>query len=82
MRRPIINHTERGDVIYDPFSGSGTTMIAAELTERICKTIEIDPRYCDVGVMRWQEDMDHSGARETQVDSEEFGRGDGTASWL
>jgi DNA modification methylase len=41
MRRPIINHTERGDVIYDPFSGSGTTMIAAELTERICKTIEI-----------------------------------------
>jgi DNA modification methylase len=65
VRRPIINRTERGDVIYDPFSGSGTAMIAAELTERICKTIEIDPRYCDVGVMRWQEDMDHSGARET-----------------
>ena len=55
MRRPILNHTKRGQVIYDPFLGSGTTMMAAELTERICLGIDIDPRYVDVAVLRWQE---------------------------
>ena len=55
MRRPIVNHTKRGDAIYDPFLGSGTTMMAAELTERVCCGIDIDPRYVDVAVMRWQE---------------------------
>jgi len=55
MRRPILNHTKRGEVVYDPFLGSGTTMVAAELTERICYGIDIDPRYLDVAVLRWQE---------------------------
>jgi DNA modification methylase len=55
MRRPILNHTKRGAVVYDPFLGSGTTMMAAELTERICFGIDIDPRYVDVAVLRWQE---------------------------
>src|SRR5260370_32014927 len=55
MRRPILNHTKRGHAIYDPFLGSGTTMMAAELTERICFGIDIDPRYVDVAVLRWQE---------------------------
>jgi DNA modification methylase len=55
MRRPILNHTERGEAVYDPFLGSGTTLIAAEMTERICYGLEIDPRYCDVIVRRWQE---------------------------
>jgi site-specific DNA-methyltransferase (adenine-specific) len=41
--------------VYDPFLGSGTTLIAAEMTERICYGVEIDPRYCDVIVRRWQE---------------------------
>jgi DNA modification methylase len=54
MRRPILNHTERGEAVYDPFLGSGTTLIAAEMTERICYGLEIDPRYCDVIVRRWQ----------------------------
>jgi DNA modification methylase len=58
MRRPIVNHTRRGDAIYDPFLGSGTTMMAAELTERICFGIDIDPRYVDVAVIRWQEFAD------------------------
>ena len=40
--------------VYDPFLGSGTTLIAAELTERVCLGLEIDPRYCDVIVERWQ----------------------------
>jgi DNA modification methylase len=55
MRRPILNHTERGDVIYDPFLGSGTTLIAAELTGRICYGIEIDPKYVELVVCRWQQ---------------------------
>jgi len=54
MRRPILNHTERGDAVYDPFLGSGTTLIAAELTGRICYGIEIDPKYVDLAVCRWQ----------------------------
>jgi len=55
MRRPILNHTERGDRVYDPFLGSGTTLMAAEQTERACYGLEIDPRYIDVIVRRWQE---------------------------
>lgn len=55
MRRPILNHTESGEGVYDPFLGSGTTLIAAELTGRICLGIDIDPRYVDVIVRRWQD---------------------------
>jgi len=54
MRRPILNHTKRGAVVYDPFLGSRTTLIAAELTERICYGIELDPKYAQVIVERWQ----------------------------
>lgn len=55
MRRPIMNHTERGSVVYDPFLGSGTTLIAAELTERVCFGLDIDQLYVDVIVRRWQQ---------------------------
>ncbi len=54
MRRPILNHTKRGEGVYDPFLGSGTTLAAAELAERVCYGIELDPKYVDVIVMRWQ----------------------------
>jgi DNA modification methylase len=54
MRRPILNNTRSGEVVYDPFLGSGTTLIAAQLTDRICYGLEIDPRYADVVVTRWQ----------------------------
>jgi DNA modification methylase len=54
MRRPILNHTKRGAVVFDPFLGSGTTLIAAELTGRTCYGIELDPKYVDVIVQRWQ----------------------------
>lgn len=54
MRRPILNHTVKGDRVYDPFLGSGTTLMAAETTGRICIGIEIEPRYCDLIVRRWQ----------------------------
>jgi DNA modification methylase len=55
MRRPILNNSKTGHGIYDPFSGSGTTIIAAEMTGRRCYAIEIDPAYVDVAVKRWQE---------------------------
>src|ERR1700735_4408902 len=54
MRRPILNHTKRGEVVYDPFLGSGTTLAAAELAERVCFGIELDPKYVDVVIQRWQ----------------------------
>jgi len=53
MRRPILNHTKRGEVVYDPFLGSGTTLIAAEMTERVCYGIELDPKYVDVICQRF-----------------------------
>jgi DNA modification methylase len=54
MRRPIENNSSPGQAVYDPFSGSGTTIIAAEMTGRSCFAIEIDPAYVDVTVLRWQ----------------------------
>jgi DNA modification methylase len=54
MRRPILNHTKRGELVYEPFLGSGTTLAAAEQTERVCCGLEIDPRFCDVVVTRWE----------------------------
>lgn len=55
MRRPIQNNSKPGDFVYEPFSGSGTTIIAAEMMKRYCRAIEISPAYVDVGVRRWQE---------------------------
>jgi DNA modification methylase len=54
-RRPILNNTRLGDIVYDPFLGSGTTLIAAHLTDRVCFGLELDPCYVDVIVTRWQE---------------------------
>ena len=55
MRRPIVNHTKRGELVYDPFLGSGTTLMAAELSGRVCCGLELDPKYVDVIIGRWQE---------------------------
>jgi DNA modification methylase len=54
MARPIRNHGKIGDEIYDPFLGSGTTIIAAEMLRRRCFGLEIDPAYCDVIVQRFE----------------------------
>ena len=54
MRRPILNNSRRGSIVYDPFLGSGTTLVAAQDTDRICFGLEIDPKYGDVIVLRWQ----------------------------
>lgn len=55
MKRPIENNSSPGQAVYEPFSGSGTTIIAAEMTGRYCHAIEIDPAYVDVAVRRWQD---------------------------
>lgn len=54
MARPIRNHGGKDDDVYDPFLGSGTTLIAAEQLGRKCYGLEIDPGYCDVIVARWE----------------------------
>ena len=76
----ILNHTERCDVAYDPFLGSGTTMIAAELTGRICYGLDIDPKYVDVIVSRWQNltgrsaTLDGDGRSFNQVQTERLSK--------
>jgi DNA modification methylase len=54
MKRPIENNSSPGQAIYEPFSGSGTTIIAAEMTGRSTHAIELDPAYVDVALQRWQ----------------------------
>ncbi len=53
-RRPILYHTKPGDLIYEPFCGSGTALIAAQMTGRRCYAIELSPAFCDVAVRRWE----------------------------
>lgn len=79
MRRPILNHTRRTELVYDPFLGSGTTLAAAELTARTCLGIELDPKYVDVVVQRWQQltgkeaTLDGGGRTFAQIKAERAG---------
>jgi len=57
MARPIRNNTAKGEGVYDPFLGSGTTLIASEQLGRICYGIELSPAYCDIIVNRWKNFM-------------------------
>ena len=54
MKRPMLNNSKTGDYIYEPFCGSGSTIIAAETCGRRVVAMELDPLYVDVAVMRWQ----------------------------
>ena len=54
MTKPILNHTRRGELVYEPFLGSGTTLAAAETTARVCYGIELDPKFTDLVIQRWQ----------------------------
>ena len=54
MRRPLLNNSSAGQAVYDPFLGSGTTLIAAETTGRVCFGMELNPVYVDVSVKRWE----------------------------
>lgn len=51
----MLNNTKGGDIVLDSFGGSGTTLIAAEKNGRVARLMELDPKYCDVIVKRWQE---------------------------
>jgi DNA modification methylase len=55
VERAIRNSSRPGDIVLDPFGGSGTTLIAAEKTGRRARLIELEPKYCDVIVRRWEE---------------------------
>jgi DNA modification methylase len=63
VERAIRNSSRPGDVVLDPFGGSGTTLIAAEKSGRHARLIELDPKYVDVIVRRWQ---DYAGGRATR----------------
>ena len=55
MKRPIENNSSAGQAVYEPFSGSGTTIIAGEMTGRSIHAIELNPAYVDVAIKRWQD---------------------------
>ena len=52
--RPMRKHTKPGDIVFEPFSGSGSQLIAAEQLGRRCRAIEIEPVFVDVAIRRWQ----------------------------
>jgi len=67
----MLNNTKAGDIVLDSFGGSGTTMIAAEKNGRHSRLMELDPKYCDVAVRRWQQ---YTGKHATHaVTGQEFG---------
>lgn len=51
---PILNHAKNGEVVYEPFAGSGAQFIAAEKHGRVCYGMELNPNYCDAVVARWE----------------------------
>jgi DNA modification methylase len=55
MRRPMLNNSNVGQAVYEPFMGSGTTLIAAETCGRTCLGVELNPAYVDVAITRWQQ---------------------------
>ena len=54
---PILNSSLTGCIVLDPFGGSGSTLIACEQTDRVCYTVELDERFCDVIVKRYIEQV-------------------------
>lgn len=64
VERAIRNSSRPGDVVLDPFGGSGTTLIAAEKSGRVARLIELDPKYADVIVRRWEDFTGQTAIRE------------------
>ena len=54
MERAVENSSAPGDVVLDLFLGSGSTLVAAERTGRICYGLELDPHYCSMAIARWE----------------------------
>lgn len=80
MRRPIENNSSPGQAVYEPFSGSGTTIIAGEQTGRAVYAMELSPEYVDVAVKRWQEFtgqqavLDGDGRTFAELEAERIGK--------
>lgn len=64
-QRAMINSSNRGEIVLDLFSGSGSTMVAAENMSRKARVMEIDPQYCDVAIKRWQDLFGGKARRES-----------------
>ena len=56
MGKCVINSSKKGDVVIDPFLGSGSTLLACERTGSVCRGVELDPHYCDVIIARWEDE--------------------------
>jgi len=56
MLRPILNNSKKGQSVYDPFGGSGTTLIACEKSDRNCYMMELSPAYVDIIINRWEKE--------------------------
>ena len=67
MKRPIENNSSPGQAVYEPFSGSGTTIIAAEMTGRCCYAIELNPAYVDIAVKRWEDFTGEKAVRDASA---------------
>jgi len=72
VRRSILNRTRRGWPTYNPFLGPSTKLAAAELTVRLCLAVQLDAKYVDVMVQRWQT---RNGGRPSSRDGKTFTRG-------
>ena len=66
MAKPITNSTKIGDIVAEPFSGSGTTLIACENLSRKCRAVEISPAYVAVAIQRW---VDVTGKKPILLDA-------------
>ena len=62
--RAINNHTEFGDLVYEPFAGSGTAVVACEQSGRACRALELEPRCVDVVLRRWRKFTGEEPTRE------------------
>ncbi len=70
---PIMNSSLSNTIVLDPFGGSGSTLIACEQSERVCCTIELDEKYCDVIVNRYKELIGSSDGITLQRDGLSYG---------
>ncbi|MCC6738231.1 MAG: site-specific DNA-methyltransferase [Planctomycetia bacterium] len=68
--RPIENHLRKGDCFYEPFGGSGTAIVAAEQRGVRCFAMELDPRFVDVIVRRWQKFTGRRARNESRANVE------------
>ena len=71
MKRPIENNSSAGQAVYEPFSGSGTTIIAAEMSGRACHAIELNPEYVDIAVKRWEAFTGREAIHEQRIQTDD-----------